>query len=206
MIRRPPIVFMFAAAILAAAFVSCRSSLRGAPLAALRATTPEQALEQLRDRTAAFEGVRALMRVRVTAGGKTQSFRGQLVVPDRDSMELIAYTPVGTVAATIRAAGDQIKFENRVENSSWSGTPEDLARSLSIYSTAIKPSEMAMLLVGLPAVADATYVAATTGLASASAADVTVTFDPPQFPPKRVVVRRGGDVVEIEHLDIVAGP
>ena len=205
MIGRSPILIVLAAATLAAASVSCRSSLRGAPLAPLRATTPEQALDQLRDRTARFEGLRALMRVRLTRDGKTESFRGQLVIPDRESMELIAYTPVGTVAATIRAAGEQVRFENRVDNSSWSGTPEDLARSLSIYSTAIKPSEMAMLLVGLPAVAGATYVPTTSGLASASAADVTVTFDPPQFPPKRVVVRRGSDVVEIEHLDIVAG-
>ena len=203
--RRASIALILAAATFAAAFVSCRSSLRGAPLDPLRAATPEQALDQLRSRAAAFEGARALMRVRVTTGGKTQSFRGQLIVPDRHSMELIAYTPVGTVAATIRADGDQIKFENSVENSSWSGTPEDLARSLSIYSTAIKPSEMAMLLIGLPAVADATYVPVITGLASASAADVTITFDPPQFPPKRVIVRRGADVVEIEHLDIVAG-
>jgi hypothetical protein len=145
------------------------------------------------------------MRVRVTAAGNTQSFRAQLAVPDRRSMELIAYTPVGTTAATIRAEGDQVRFENHVENESWSGTAEDLARSLSIYSTAIAPAEMAMLLLGFPAVESATYVPAATGLASAAAADVSVTFDPPVFPPKRVVVRRGADVVEIEHLDIVAG-
>ena len=203
MIRRP-VVILLAAAIFAAAFVSCRSSLRGTPLSPIRAANPENALDQLRGRLAAFDGVRALMRVRVTSGGKTQSFRAQLHVPDRESMELIAYTPVGTAAATIRATVDGVKFENHVENSSWSGTPEDLARSLSVYSTAIKAAEMALLLVGLPAVADATYVPTNAGLASVSAADVTVTFDPPSFPPKRVTVRRGTDLVEIEHLDIVS--
>lgn len=196
-------VLVCAAAILAAAFVSCRTTLSGTRLTPLRAASAAEALEQLHARAAAFSGARALMRVRITSGGRTDSFRAQLHVPDRRSMELIAYTPVGTAAATIRAAGDQVRFENHVDKTSWSGSPEDLARSLSIYSTDIAPAEMAMLLLGLPAVQRATYVPTAAGLASASASDVTVTFDPPHFPPKRVIVRRGAETVEIEHLEIV---
>ena len=192
------------AVLLASTSVSCRSTVPGVSIAPLRAATGEEALAQLRRRAAAFSGARSLMRVRATINGRTQSFRAQLVIPDRRSMELIAYTPVGTTAATITASGDQIRFVNHVDSSAWEGSPEDLARSLSIYATDLLPSEMAMLLIGLPARDDVLYQTAPTGLRSAAAADVTVQFDPPQFPPKRVVVRRGGDVVEIEHQEIVS--
>src|SRR5688500_13430960 len=173
-------------------------------MAPLRASSAEDALMQLQARAAAFSGARSLMRVRATTNGRTQSFKAQLVVPDRTSMELIAYTPLGTTAATIHATGDQIRFVNHIEDNSWEGSPEDLARSLSIYATSMLPSEMAMLLLGLPAVRDVTYDATPSGLRSAVADDVSVSFEPPQFPPKRVVVRRGADIVEIEHLEIVS--
>lgn len=173
-------------------------------MAPVRARTPEDALDQLRARAAAFTGARSLMRVRATANGRTQAFRAQLVVYDRHAMELIAYTPLGTTAVTIRATGDQISFVNHVENDSWEGSPEDLARSLSIYATSMLPAEMAMLLIGLPAVEGVTYAATPGGLQSATTGDLMVVFDPPQFPPKRVTVRRGNDVVELEHLEIVS--
>ena len=170
----------------------------------LRAASGEEALEQLRARVDGFAGARTLMRVRATTNGRTQSFKAQLVIPDRNTMELIAYTPIGTTAATIRATGDQISFTNHVEESAWEGTPEDLARSLSIYASSILPAEMAMLLIGLPAADEAIYTASPAGLQSASAAGVTLTYAPPQFPARNVVVRRGEDVVTIEHLEIVS--
>jgi hypothetical protein len=173
-------------------------------MAPVRADSPEAALRELRDRADAFRGARSLMRVRATSGDRTQSFKAQLVIPDRRTMELIAYTPLGTTAATIRANGDQISFVNHVENSAWEGTPEDLARSLSIYASSIVPAEMAMLIIGLPAVENAAYVASPTGLQSASADGVSVTFHPPQFPARGVTIRRGSDVVTIEHLEIVS--
>lgn len=168
------------------------------------ATSPEAALAELRSRAELFSGARSLMRVRATTRGRTQSFKAQLVVPDRNNMELIAYTPLGTTAVTIKATGDQISFANHVENESWEGTPEDLARMLSIYAASIKPAEMAMLLIGLPAPEEVTYTATAAGLQSAVSGEVAVTFDPPQFPPRNVTIRRGGDVVEIEHLEIVS--
>ncbi|HUP47086.1 MAG TPA: hypothetical protein VM779_16390 [Thermoanaerobaculia bacterium] len=174
-------------------------------MAPIRARSAEEALEQLRARVAAFDGARSLMRVRATANGRTQSFRAQLVIPDRNSMELIAYTPVGTTAATIRATGDQISFVNHLENSAWEGTPEDLARSLSIYASSILPAEMAMVMIGLPAAGSATYATTPSGLLSAAVDEVVVTFHPPQFPARGVTIRRGSDVVTIEHLEIVSG-
>lgn len=193
-----------AAAIFAAAVISCRSAVPGTPMTPLRASSGEDALSQLHDRVAAFAGARSLMRVRATTAGKTQSFKAQLVIPNRESMELIAYTPLGTTAVTIRADGDRISFVNHVDKSSWEGSPEDLARSMSIYATSMKPADMAMLLIGLPASPAVEYVATPAGLQSASTSEVTVVFDPPLFPPKRVVVRRGADVVEIEHMEIVS--
>ena len=193
-----------AAAIFAAAVISCRSTVPGTPWAPLRASSSEDALSQLQSRVTAFAGARSLMRVRATTAGKTQSFKAQLVIPNRESMELIAYTPLGTTAVTIRADGDRISFVNHVDKSSWEGSPEDLARSMSIYATSMKPAEMALLLIGLPAPQGVEYTTTPAGLQSASTPEVTVTFDPPQFPPKRVVVRRGADIVEIEHMEIVA--
>ncbi|HET7707291.1 MAG TPA: hypothetical protein VFM36_14485 [Thermoanaerobaculia bacterium] len=193
-----------AAAIFAAAVISCRSTVPGTPMAPLRASSSEDALSQLQSRVTAFAGARSLMRVRATTAGKTQSFKAQLVIPNRESMELIAYTPLGTTAVTIRADGDRISFVNHVDKSSWEGSPEDLARSMSIYATSMKPAEMALLLIGLPAPQGVEYTTTPAGLQSASTPEVTVTFDPPQFPPKRVVVRRGADIVEIEHMEIVA--
>ena len=178
----------------------------GTPMAPLRAQTADEAMTHLRARAAAFSGARSLMRVRATSNGRTQSFKAQLVVPNRASMQLIGYTPLGTTAVTITAEGDQIQFVNHVEDNSWKGSPEDLARSLSIYAASMLPAEMAMLLLGLPAVDGVTYDATPAGLRSVTASDVSVTFEPPQFPPRKVVVRRGADVVEIEHLEIVATP
>ena len=195
---------MVAAAFLAAAFVSCRTAVQGTPMAPLRALSAAAALDELRTRAASFGGARSLMRVRATTGERTQSFKAQLVIPDRNSMELIAYTPLGTTAVTIRATGDEISFANHVENEAWEGTPQDLARLLSIYAASIKPSEMAMLLIGLPAPEEVTYEATATGLRSAVSGEVAVTFDPPTFPPRTVTIRRGADVVVIEHLEIVS--
>jgi hypothetical protein len=192
------------AAIFAAVFISCRSTVPGTPMAALRESSPAEAMTQLRERVASFGGARSLMRVRATTGGRTESFKAQLVVPDRNSMELIAYTPLGTTAVTIRAVGDRISFVNHVAKSSWDGSPEDLARAMSIYATSMKPAEMAMLLIGLPAADGVEYIASPAGLESASTSDLTVSFDPPRFPPRKVVVRRGADIVEIEHMEIVA--
>ena len=166
-------------------------------------TADEQSYTYVRPSALTFAEGRADLLL-ATSGGRTQSFKAQLVIPDRNSMELIAYTPVGTTAATIRATGGQISFVNHVENSAWEGTPEDLARTLSIYSTSILPAEMAMLLIGLPVIDDAAYTATASGLQTASTGDVFVTFAPPQFPARNVTVRRGNDVVVIEHLEVVS--
>ena len=185
-------------------FAACRSVGPGDPIKPFVATSPEDALAQLHVRAAAFTGARSLLRVRSTLGEKTQNFRAQLVVPNRGEMELIAYTPVGTTAVTIKATGDQVSFKNHLEGVTVKGSAEEFARSFAFYAAELEPAEMGMLLLGLPPRRDLAYEATAKGIARATVGDVIVTFDPPEFPPSRVTITRGSDIVEIEHLETVA--
>lgn len=198
-------ILFLAAAFLAAAFISsCRTTRPvGDPVAPLSASSPEEAMAQLRAKRAAFGGVRSLMRVRVVTPGKTQSFRAQLVVHDARRMELIAYTPVGTTALTMRADGDEVSVENHLEQSAWEGSSSDLARSLGFLGAGLTPAEMAMLIVGIPPRDDLEYEVESSGLRRAATGDLVVTFEPATFPAQRVVVLHGGDRVEVEHLEVV---
>lgn len=163
-------------------------------------------MQQLRQRTAAFAGARSLMRVRATTNGRTQSFRAQLAVENATRMSLVAYTPVGTTALVLRADGKEVSIDNQIEGTEWQGSADDLARSLGFLGGDLLPAETAMLLLGFPpASAGVELEAATAGLTRARAGDVTVTYDPPAFPAKKVVLTRGADRIEIEHLEVVAG-
>jgi hypothetical protein len=184
----------FAAAVVAALLFSCRTGRPdGVAVVPLTATTAEDAMEQLRGRRASFNGLRSLMRVRATTNGKTQSFRAQLAVHDAQRMELIAYTPVGTTALTLKADGDHVTSNPEV-------APESFA---FLRATGLTPAEIGMLIAGLPPRDDLQYEVEAGGLRRASFGDVVVTFDPPSFPAKNVVVTRGEDRVEIEHLEVV---
>lgn len=183
-----------AAVVVAALLFSCRTGRPdGVAVAPLTAATAEDAMQQLRARRASFDGLRSLMRVRATTKGKTQSFRAQLAVHDARRMELIAYTPVGTTALTLKADGDRVTSNPQVAPESF-----DFLRA-----TGLTPAEMAMLIAGLPPRDDLQYEVDAAGLRRASFGDLTVTFEPPSFPAKNVVVTRGEDRVEIEHLEVV---
>ena len=181
----------------------CRTAQPGSPIEALRARTADEARHELEARTAAFTGSRSVMRVRVVTPQQTQSFRAQLIVPDKSKMEVVVYTPVGTTAGRLFADGDRIQFENHVNPTEARGTAEDLARPFGFYAGGLVPAEMAMLLLGLPPRPELQYVFTPAGLAAATVGDVSVVFDPPSFPPKRVVITRGENRLEIEHLEIV---
>jgi hypothetical protein len=185
----------FAAALLAAAIVSCKSTHpTGAPVATMNASTPEATAQQLHALRASFHGMKSLMHVRATTGGKTQSFRAQLAVHDARRMELIAYTPVGTTALTMTAEGDAITTDPAV-------APESFA---FLRAAGLTPAETGMLLLGIPPRDDVRVTYGAGGIASASAGEIAVTFDPPSFPAKRVVITRGSDRIEIEHLEVVS--
>ncbi len=170
--------------------VSCRTGRpAGTPVAPL---TGDPVVELARVRES-FRGMRSLMRVRAFVNGKTQSFRAQLIVHDAQRMELIAYTPVGTTAMKMTAAGDRITTEPAV-------APESFA---FLRDAGVTPAQMGMLLLGIPPVEGARYEYGAGGLASAFPGDLSVVFEPPAFPAKRVVITRGADRIEIEHEEVV---
>lgn len=166
----------------------------GVAVVPLGATTREDTIAQLAQRRANFHGMKSLMRVRATSGGKTQSFRAQLIVHDAQRMELIAYTPVGTTALKMKANGSQIESDPQV-------APEAFA---FLRAADLTPAEIGMLLLGLPPRDNVQVEVAPSGLVSASAGGITATFDPPAFPAKHVVITRGSDRIEIEHLEVVS--
>lgn len=197
---------MKAVAILAAALVSCRSAGSGVPLQPLRTTTAEAAQMELTDRGMRVAAVRSMMRVRATVGGKTQTFTARLAVDKPARMEMTIFTPMGTTAATIWANGNEVSFVNNLEGTSWEGSAEDLAKSLAFYSAELQPMEMALLIMGFPPQRQGIeYEFAPTGMKRASIGDVEVTFQQPVFPPADVIVKRGNDVVEIRHMEMLAG-
>jgi len=177
------------------AVMACRTGRpSGAPVAPLTAPTREAAMAQLQERRAQFHGMKSLMRVRATRNGQTQSFRAQLAVHDPRRMELVAYTPVGTTALTLKANGNDVIADPPV--------PPDAFAFLRAAD--LVPAEVGMLILGLPPRDDLPLEVAPAGLVSASAGGVTVTFDPPSFPAKHLVITRGSDRIEIEHLEVVS--
>ena len=123
------------------------------------------------------------MRVRATSGDKTQSFRA-LLEYSPGAMLLTAYTPLGTTAMRLYSSGDRVVFLNDAENTTWSGTPSEFAASFGFFDAT--PVTMAELILGR----------------RTSAPGVNISYDPPGFPPKHVVVTRGGgQKLDIEHLE-----
>jgi len=182
-------------ALLVFLLVSCRSTRpSGSPVTPLTATTVEETTTQLRERRANFRGMKSLMQVRATTNGKTQSFRAQLIVHDAQRMELIAYTPVGTTALTMKANGFDVETDPAVP-------PESFA---FLQSAGITPAETGMLILGIPPHDDVEVVYGSTGIARATAGGISADFDPPAFPAKRVVIARGADRIEIDHLEVVS--
>lgn len=182
------------AALLLVSLTACRSARpSGSPVAPLNATSAEDAAAQLRQRRADFRGMKSLMQVRATTGGKTQSFRAQLIVRDAQRMELIAYTPVGTTALKMQANGNQVTSDPAVP-------PESFE---FLRSAGITPAETAMLILGLPPREDVPVTMAAGGIANATAGGISADFDPPAFPARRVVITRGADRIEIEHVEVV---
>ena len=161
-------------------------------------------LEALLARAAEFPGARSIMRVRATTGGETRSLKAQLIVDDRQRMQLIAYTPIGTTAATITADGDRVTVVDARTGSTMAGNASDMLQPYGFFTGGLTPAEMGMLLLGYPPRRELQYDATANGLRRATVGDVVVTYDPPALPARHVVVTHGRDVVEIDHLESAA--
>jgi hypothetical protein len=166
----------------------------GTAVMPLVATSADDAKTRLSALRTNFAGMRSLMRVRATVNGKTQSFRAQLHVQDARRMDMIAYTPVGTTALTMKADGDRITTNPPVA--------PDAFRFLG--DAGLTPAQMGMLLLGIPPTDDMRLEFASTGLISAGPGEMAVQFEPPSFPPQRVIVTtENGDRIEITHDEVV---
>lgn len=186
-----------AAVVLLAALAACRTTRppNAQPIPPLTSASPAEAALQLETRRAQFTGERSLIRIRLG----TLSARGQLQVDGTLRMLLTVYTPLGTTAARLYAGGDEVIFLNDFESTAWRGKPSDLGGTLGVFSS----PAAALLLVGLPP-SDAAATYSATGMQEARYGDVVVTYDPPVYPPKRVVIERGSRRVEVEHVESYA--
>lgn len=174
----------------------------GEPLAPVHAASPAEALSILQARGDALQGARSLMRIRATSGERVQSFKAQLQI-DAHAMLLTAYTPLNTTAMRIYADDSGVVFTNDLEETAWRGSAAEFARNFGFFGD-LAPRDAAKLLLGFPIKNAAVYDASQTGLARATAGDVTIAYTPPSFPPSRVTVVRGAQTLEIENLGTVA--
>jgi outer membrane biogenesis lipoprotein LolB len=166
------------------------------PIAPLTAASASEALQQLNARRAELRGARSFMRVR--AGQK--SFKAQLRV-NGERMQLTVYTPINTTAATLYADGDRMTFLNSVDRTQWQGSASELAGSLGVFAS--KPSDLALLLLGLPG-SSGTYDATPAGLAHATLGSITATYEPPSLPAKHIAIDHGAQHIEFEQLEVIA--
>ena len=182
---------------------SLRPTVHEKPVEAIAPAGADAVRAGLAERLATFAGERSLLRVRATAGERTQSFRAQLQV-DRDRrMLLTAYTPLGTTALRLYAEGGTVTFLNDIESTWWRGSASELAHTFPFFAS-LDPSTMALILLGLaPSQSTVTYEIGVGGLRAASAGEATVDFDPDVYPPKRVSVRTAAGQLEIDHLESV---
>jgi hypothetical protein len=191
---------------LAAVVTGCRTARPAGeetPLTALTSTSAGDAERQLAARRAQLTTERSLLRIRATNGERSQTFRAQLQVDNSGRMLLTAYTPFGTSAVRLFAAGDEVTFVNDFEGTWWRGSVAEFARSFGFFG-ATSPSTMALLMAGLPAGGNALkYDYAAAGLARARIGDVVVTFDPPSYPPRHIIVARAEQSLDIETLESV---
>lgn len=155
--------------VIAVLLAGCRSTqpANETPLA------PGAALDQV-------HAVRALLRVRATHGENTQSFKAQLLVePATRRVELIAYTPLNTSAATLYADGDRVVFLNHIERSAWQGSAHDVA----LFGNT-EPATWALVILG--------YAKPANGF--------TLVRDA----PNHLVLTRGADKLDVTQLEAFA--
>jgi hypothetical protein len=192
-----------AVVLLIALLAACRTARPAGeetPVAPLTSTSPTDAARQLTARRAQLTGERSLLRIRATNGDRSQSFRAQLQLDGSNRMLLTAYTPLGTTAIRLYADASEVTFINDLEGTWWHGTAADFANSFGFFGTT-SPYSMALLITGLPVVGSITCDYAAAGLARANVGDVSVTYDPPSYPPKNVTIVRRGQKLEIETLE-----
>lgn len=184
-------------------FAACRTArpVGEQPITPLSGAAAQQ-LVQRRDQ---FEGQRSVVRIRSMNGAQTQSARAQLQVGRTGDMLITVYAPVlNTSAARLYAANGQIVFLNDIDKTAWQGPAGEFTGSFGFIGA--NPAALAMLILGLPPREATSVVYGPAGLQSARLQDAVVAYDPAVYPPQRVVIVRGIQRVEIDHLEDYASP
>lgn len=190
--KRAGIILLFLAA--------CRSS-QPAGEQPIAAPASAQELIQRRER---FEGQRSVVRIRITNGSQTQSARAQLQVGRTGDMLMTVYAPIiNTAAIQLYAANGRIVFVNNIDGTAWQGSASEFSGSFGFI--AANPTAFAFLILGLPP-REATITYSEQGMQSARLQDMVIAYDPPVYPPKKIVIVRGTQRIEIEHLEDFASP
>jgi hypothetical protein len=134
------------------AMVRCRTAHPGdaTPVPPVIASSTSSAWQQLLARRRDFAGVQSYMRLRVTAGGRTLSFKTLLAIDRAGHTRLTAFSPIGTAAFSLYDDGSRILVVNHVARTWWSGSADELARLDAVPLTSVRPSDLGFLLIGLP--------------------------------------------------------
>ncbi len=119
-------------------------------------------------------------------------------------MLLTIYTPIGTTGARLYTDGDEITFIDDFNSTAWRGKASEFAGSFGMFGTNLPA--MGLLLIGLPPGNLPTIDYGPAGMQHARFEDVMVTYDPPVYPPKHVVIDRGMHHLEIDHLETYSDP
>jgi hypothetical protein len=208
-----------AAAILLAAFAGACAHQRGAALEPVAASSVTQRIEILRD-VIRRGGVSSFAKLRFSEGGKTRSINARISI-DHDRLRVDLLSPLGTTAATIDLADDQVLWLDRIDQSYWKGTREELQRDGGGGSIgdALLLRDAAPLLVGALPDRDAAAcngeasqqcldygafraAVALDGLVSAEANGWSAHFEPAAFPAQNVAIDLGSRRLQIEHLEV----
>jgi hypothetical protein len=121
------------------------------PVAAVVATDASAEWEQLVQKRREFTGAQSYVRMRVVARGRTDSFKAQLAVDAVGHALITGYTPLGTTAFSLYDDGESVLFLDHINRAWWRGAPEQLQQIMETPVSAIRPVDLAFLMIGLPA-------------------------------------------------------
>lgn len=184
--------------VLALLLAACRTTRPGgeSPLAPLTG----DAKQELSARRDEFPGERSIIRIRTMNGVQTQSARAQLQVGKTGDMLMTVFAPViNTPVIRLYAANGRITVVNDLDKTAWQGTASDLTGNLAFVGA--NPNALAFLILGLPPREATSVEYGPNGLQAARLQDAVVAYDPAVYPPQRVVIVRGMQRVEIDHLE-----
>lgn len=192
------------------------------PVTARVAPSPREEWLALRDYARRDVAIQSFSRVRIRSGGRRSDFNARMTLAGtRFRVDLM--TPLGTTAATLHAQAGSITVLDHLHNRYWRGSASELQSVLPMFAPFVRLGvvETARLLFGIPSEAElrecgaagdrqvcyayggVSYAVTRTGLSRVVGDGVTISYEPPAFPPVRIRLDDGTSVLEIEHLEVV---